>query len=158
MLLGRVAAPLAPPGAGDRQLLLHEGRQPLKLTDVDSADVAAALAAAGHTTAWARLAPHDLDPTAFATLAGAMSASAPPETPSAGSGTPVVVVESGDDRQVDAFLDQVRTTWAHPRRPIPVILCSTVPHPTDLADPSSPDLPTRGVGDLIGRLHRRIRT
>jgi DNA-binding SARP family transcriptional activator len=131
---------------------------PLRLDDVDRVDLAVDLTAAGHPAAWARLAPHDLDPTAFATLAGAMIATAPAGTPSTEDGVPTVVVESDDDGQVDAFLDQVGTAWPHPRRPIPIILRSAVPHPTDEADPSSLPSLRRRVADLTSGLNPQTRS
>ena len=158
MLLGRVAAPVTTHRAAVRRLHLHEGMPPLRLDDVDRVDLAVDLTAAGHPTAWARLAPHDLDPTAFATLAGAMIATAPSGTPSTGVGVPTVVVESDDDGQVDAFLDQVGTAWQHPRRPIPIILRSTVSHPTNEADPSSLPSLRRRVADLTSGLNPQTRS
>jgi DNA-binding SARP family transcriptional activator len=131
---------------------------PLRLDDVDRVELAADLTAAGHPTAWARLAPHDLDPTAFATLAGAMIATAPAGTPSTEDGVPTVVVESDDDSQVGAFLDQVGTAWPHPRRPIPIILRSAAQPPADEADPSSLPSLRRRVADLTSGLSPQTRS
>jgi DNA-binding SARP family transcriptional activator len=124
MLLGRVAAPLPstgpdPLGPSVRHVDLSLHRGPVILERVEGADLAAELARSGQSPAWARPAPHDLDPTALAALAGAMLASTPTV---AATGPRAVVVESDDDRQVTAFLDQVTTAWPHPHPPIPVVL------------------------------------